>query len=95
MSDNARQSLTDKASATIKVISFFFETWDRISHPFLKPDSQKSTTEQAVDWAKGKADSAASTMQPNVSRYSPIPRFLIVNHLSESEVWQPMRQRRR
>ncbi|KDQ57469.1 hypothetical protein JAAARDRAFT_156173 [Jaapia argillacea MUCL 33604] len=30
----------------------------------LKPDSQKSTTEHAGDWMKGKSDSAASTMQP-------------------------------
>ncbi|TFK42435.1 heat shock protein 9/12-domain-containing protein [Crucibulum laeve] len=31
----------------------------------LKPDSQKSTTEQAGDFLKGKSDSAASTVQPN------------------------------
>ncbi|KAL1680190.1 heat shock protein 9/12-domain-containing protein [Schizophyllum commune] len=31
----------------------------------LKPDSQKSTTEQAGDAIKGKTDSAASTFQPN------------------------------
>ncbi|PPQ89134.1 hypothetical protein CVT25_006506 [Psilocybe cyanescens] len=31
----------------------------------LKPDSQKSTMEQAGDFVKGKSDSAASTMQPN------------------------------
>ncbi|KAI5892543.1 uncharacterized protein SCHCODRAFT_01171639 [Schizophyllum commune H4-8] len=31
----------------------------------LKPDSQKSTTEQAGDAIKGKTDSAASTLEPN------------------------------
>ncbi|KAF8979312.1 heat shock protein 9/12-domain-containing protein [Cyathus striatus] len=31
----------------------------------LKPDSQKSTVEQAGDFVKGKSDSAASTFQPN------------------------------
>ncbi|KAF8643834.1 hypothetical protein AX16_008851 [Volvariella volvacea WC 439] len=31
----------------------------------LKPDSQKSTMEQAGDYVKGKADSLASTMQPS------------------------------
>ncbi|KAH9483706.1 12 kDa heat shock protein [Psilocybe cubensis] len=31
----------------------------------MKPDSQKSTMEQAGDFIKGKTDSAASTMQPN------------------------------
>ncbi|KAG5635864.1 hypothetical protein H0H81_009847 [Sphagnurus paluster] len=30
----------------------------------LKPDSQKSTTEQAGDYLKGKGDSVASTLQP-------------------------------
>lgn len=30
----------------------------------MKPDSQKSMTEQAGDKAKGMADSVASTMQP-------------------------------
>ncbi|EIN11690.1 hypothetical protein PUNSTDRAFT_62830 [Punctularia strigosozonata HHB-11173 SS5] len=30
----------------------------------LKPDSQKSNTEHAGDWTKGKMDSAASTVQP-------------------------------
>ncbi|EIN11691.1 hypothetical protein PUNSTDRAFT_63351 [Punctularia strigosozonata HHB-11173 SS5] len=31
----------------------------------LKPDSQKTTTEQFGDWTKGKMDSAGSTVQPN------------------------------
>ncbi|KAF8228491.1 hypothetical protein L208DRAFT_1403780 [Tricholoma matsutake] len=31
----------------------------------VKPDSQKSTTEQAGDYIKGKMDSAASTLQSN------------------------------
>ncbi|KAF9469201.1 heat shock protein 9/12-domain-containing protein [Collybia nuda] len=31
----------------------------------MKPDSQKSTTEQVGDYAKGTMDSAASTLQPN------------------------------
>jgi len=34
---------------------------------FLQPDSQKSTTEHVGDMFKGKTDSAASTVQPNVS----------------------------
>ncbi|KAJ6497030.1 heat shock protein 9/12-domain-containing protein [Mycena vitilis] len=46
MSDNARQSMTDKAGAA------------------LKPDSQKSTTEQVGDHVKGTGDSIASTLQP-------------------------------
>ncbi|KAJ7685375.1 heat shock protein 9/12-domain-containing protein [Mycena polygramma] len=46
MSDNARQSMTDKAGAS------------------LKPDSQKSTTEQLGDHVKGTGDSIASTLQP-------------------------------
>jgi len=31
----------------------------------LKPDSQKSSTEQAGDYVKGTADSAARAVQPN------------------------------
>ncbi|KAJ6454774.1 heat shock protein 9/12-domain-containing protein, partial [Mycena vitilis] len=46
MSDNSRQSMTDKASSA------------------LKPDSQKSTTEQMGDSVKGTGDSIASTLQP-------------------------------
>ncbi|KAJ7905700.1 heat shock protein 9/12-domain-containing protein [Mycena olivaceomarginata] len=46
MSDNARESFTDKAGAA------------------LKPDSQKSTTEQVGDHVKGTGDSIASTLQP-------------------------------
>jgi hypothetical protein len=34
----------------------------------LKPDSQKTTTEQAGDFLKGKGDSAASSVQPNSSK---------------------------
>ncbi|KAG8747121.1 hypothetical protein FRC10_002170 [Ceratobasidium sp. 414] len=34
----------------------------------LKPDSQKTTTEQAGDHLKGTADSIASTLQPNESK---------------------------
>ncbi|CAE6419449.1 unnamed protein product [Rhizoctonia solani] len=34
----------------------------------LKPDSQKTTTEQAGDTIKGKLDSAASTLQPNETK---------------------------
>ncbi|KAG9127960.1 hypothetical protein FRC07_006977 [Ceratobasidium sp. 392] len=34
----------------------------------LKPDSQKTTTEQAGDHLKGTADSVASTLQPNQSK---------------------------
>ncbi|KAG8679072.1 hypothetical protein FRC08_017243 [Ceratobasidium sp. 394] len=34
----------------------------------VKPDSQKSTTEQAGDHLKGTADSVASTLQPNQSK---------------------------
>ncbi|CUA75419.1 hypothetical protein RSOLAG22IIIB_05893 [Rhizoctonia solani] len=34
----------------------------------LKPDSQKTTTEQAGDTVKGKLDSAASTLQPNETK---------------------------
>ncbi|KAF9227340.1 hypothetical protein BS17DRAFT_460416 [Gyrodon lividus] len=46
MSDIGRQSVTDKASST------------------LKPDSQKSATEQLRDTVKGGTDSVASTLQP-------------------------------
>ncbi|KAI4527878.1 hypothetical protein K523DRAFT_248924 [Schizophyllum commune Tattone D] len=31
----------------------------------MKPDSQKTATEQVSDYAKGTADSLASTVQPN------------------------------
>ncbi|QRV94092.1 heat shock proteins (HSP9 and HSP12) family protein [Ceratobasidium sp. AG-Ba] len=34
----------------------------------LKPDSQKTTTEQLGDHVKGTADSLASTVQPNESK---------------------------
>ncbi|CAE6508902.1 unnamed protein product [Rhizoctonia solani] len=34
----------------------------------LKPDSQKTTTEQVGDTVKGNLDSAASTLQPNESK---------------------------
>ncbi|QRV79456.1 heat shock proteins (HSP9 and HSP12) family protein [Ceratobasidium sp. AG-Ba] len=34
----------------------------------LKPDSQKTTTEQLGDTIKGNADSLASTVQPNESK---------------------------
>jgi len=61
----------------------------------VKPDSQKSTMEQATDWAKGKADSAASAMEPKVGRYLSTPCFPLADHPSESEVWQPTRRRRR
>jgi hypothetical protein len=33
----------------------------------LKPDSQKSTLEQAGDFVKGKSDNVASSAEPNVS----------------------------
>ncbi|KZP34623.1 hypothetical protein FIBSPDRAFT_1035617 [Athelia psychrophila] len=36
----------------------------------LKPDSQKSTTEQAGDSIKGNLDSAASTFQPQGDKSS-------------------------
>lgn len=36
----------------------------------LKPDSQKSTTEQLTDTVKGKADNAAGTMQSGMSLFS-------------------------
>jgi len=51
--------------------------------------------EQATDWAKGKADSAASAMEPKVGRYLSTPYFSLADHPSESEVWQPTRRRRR
>ncbi|KAF5331083.1 hypothetical protein D9619_005896 [Psilocybe cf. subviscida] len=34
----------------------------------MKPDSQKSTLEQAGDFVKGKSDNAASSVQPNNSK---------------------------
>ncbi|KAF8077816.1 heat shock protein 9/12-domain-containing protein [Lyophyllum atratum] len=34
----------------------------------LKPDSQKSATEQAGDYMKGAADSAARAVQPNSNK---------------------------
>ncbi|CAG7853934.1 SubName: Full=Uncharacterized protein {ECO:0000313/EMBL:CCA67134.1} [Serendipita indica DSM 11827] len=33
-------------------------------HNAVKPDSQKTFGEQTADWTKGKADTAASTFQP-------------------------------
>ena len=41
-----------------------FSIIDKVENK-MKPDSQKSTTEQAGDAIKGKTDSAASTLQPN------------------------------
>merc|ERR1712137_1101960 len=46
MADTGRQSMTDKAAAS------------------MKPESQKSMTEQASDKVKGMSDSVASTLQP-------------------------------
>ena len=71
MSDNFRQSFTDKAGAALKVRSARVHgvAWHRLLTvaSALQPDSEKSTTEHFGDMFKGKADSAASTMQPQVS----------------------------
>ena len=74
MSDTGRQSLTDKASAALKVrprppapapplLSPPMTHTGRLTRA-TQPDSEKSTTEHFGDMFKGKADSAASTAQP-------------------------------
>ncbi|THH12464.1 hypothetical protein EW146_g7675 [Bondarzewia mesenterica] len=54
----------------------------------VKPDSQKSTTEQAGDKMKGASDSISSTVQPEV-RLHPSPSFLDLTrpfpHLFQSQ----------
>lgn len=65
MSDLGRESLTDKIGSAAKVRISGSIPAHRLIH-LPQPDSQKSTTEQAGDMLKGKGDSAASTMQPNV-----------------------------
>jgi len=69
MSGAGRQDFTDKAGAALKVCSPLHISLTRSNDLFssLQPDSQKSTTEHVGDMFKGKTDSAASTVQPNVS----------------------------
>ena len=69
MSDTGRQSLTDKASATLKVHTPFIVTSILVDTALVfQPDSEKSTLEQVGDTLKGKFDSLASKAQPEVYR---------------------------
>ena len=71
MSDQCRQSFTDKAASSLKVTSTV-DFSDRLIHNLLtlQPDSQKSTPEHIGDKIKGTADSVASKVQPEVRRLS-------------------------
>jgi hypothetical protein len=57
----------------------------------MKPDSQKGTFEQASDKIKGTMDSAAGSMQPNVS--IPLQSLSVLSNIYalqlEPEIWQP------
>ena len=72
MSDTGRQSFTDKAQSSMKVRRHCPRLADK-SYPLtrrstsLQSGSQKSTTEQVGDTARSAFDSAASSMQPQVS----------------------------
>ena len=66
MSDQCRQSLTDKAADALKVPSSLTPSRPSHSPLILQPDSEKSTTEQMGDKIKGKADHVASKVQPEV-----------------------------
>lgn len=68
MSDMGRQSMTDKAGYVVflaggssEKLAYWLYAYYRSA---LKPDSQKTTTEQAGDYVKGTSDSIASTLQP-------------------------------
>ena len=73
MSDNMRQSFTDKAGAALKVRSPSVFALRRRAERYLslQPDSEKSTTEHFGDKIKGNADSAASSVQPSVRSSCP------------------------
>lgn len=68
MSDNFRESFTDKAEAKLKVRYSPLVHVEIVADPVFQPDSEKSTTEHFGDKLKGHADSAASTAQPAVGR---------------------------
>lgn len=65
MSDTGRQSLTDKASASMKVC-FIYLSYAMYIHRLAQPDSQKGMLEQAGDKMKSTMDSGAGAMQSNV-----------------------------
>jgi hypothetical protein len=69
MSDQARQSLSDKAASALKVPSSLTMA-NPLTHSLLifQPDSEKSTPEHMKDKIKGKADHLASKVQPEVCR---------------------------
>jgi hypothetical protein len=71
MSDKSRQSLTDKAAATLKVhspLAYIVTSISVNAALIFQPDSEKSTLEQLGDTVKGKFDSMASKVQPEVYR---------------------------
>jgi hypothetical protein len=68
MSDNGRQSLTDKVSAAVKVhLSLTIPAPDIDPLLVSQPDSEKSNMEHIGDKLKGAVDSAAEKLQPNVN----------------------------
>jgi hypothetical protein len=71
MSDQARQSLTDKAASALKVPPSLTVPW-LPSHSLLifQPDSEKSTPEHMGDKIKGTADHVASKVQPEVCKFA-------------------------
>lgn len=69
MSDQCRQSFTDKAASSLKVpLPLTIVTVSFTLLLTLQPDSQKSTTEHVGDKIKGTMDSIASNVQPEVRR---------------------------
>ena len=69
MSDKGRQSLTDKAAATLEVHSPFIVTNISVHAALIfQPDSEKSTFEQVGDAIKRKVDTISSKVQPEVCR---------------------------
>jgi Heat shock protein 9/12 len=89
MSDKGRQSLTDKAAATLKVHTPFIVTSMFVDAALVfQPDSEKSTLEQVGDTMKGKFDSLASKVQPEVYRLCYRSQHSQVFAL-ESEVHKP------
>ena len=89
MADTGRQSFTDKAGSALKVFLFRQSLpMSQLSIFFIpQPDSQKGTLEQAGDYVKGKSDSVASSMQPNVSIRVSFSAFSLLIYSSEPEIW--------
>lgn len=79
MSDPSRQSMTDKASAAVKVC-FIYLSCAMYTYRLAQPDSQKSMLEQAGDKMKSTLDSGAASVQSDVSF------FFLINHHADREL---------